>query len=306
MRKRIYIPILLSTMMLYGCVVTGHTIEFTGDKVQVNEAIDACLFIKSVDGIEITDDMRESNRIVLDDGVLECSPLKNNQLGNLEISYSYDNQVYKYTVMVVDEEAPVINVLDEYEVEVGNEYFDLENRVVFSDNYDKEMSKDIQGDFDINTPGTYDLKAIATDSSGNTTEKEFRVIVIEKDVPDPEVQIVEKPVYVPSGPSQSGSETIDTPSSNDGSSQGNSNTPSGSGSQGQSNPLGPFISGVKDLSVSVGTSLNDLVYMLGQGVSASSAITIDYSNVNLSVPGSYAVWYYGNDGATASCTVSVN
>lgn len=303
--------LLISSLLVSGCSMQEHTLEYDEDTiVEVNKELDTCELIKSVDGVEITQSMREKGRIILDGGVLECQNLKSNKLGVQEITYTYDNQVFKHIVEIVDTEAPLIVVQDEYEVDVGNEYFDLDNRVVFSDNYDTDYYKEIIGDFDINTAGEYTLIAKAEDNSGNKNEKEFKVLVIEPEKPDPEVQVVEKPVYIPSGPSSSGSQTVEEPPSNNDSEQESNNQGGGQSGGGTQNsdtrPSGPFINGVKDITVAQGTSINDLIYMLGTGISASSSITIDYSNVNTSVPGSYAVFYYGSDGASASCTVNVS
>ena len=321
MNYRQAITFIAVSLLVSGCAAKNHEFVFKTTKVPVNVELNSCSLIQSIDGVEITQSMIQDNKIVIGDKAIKCSDVKTNQIGQIEVTYDYDKQLYKQLIDVVDEEAPVINVEDEYEVEAGNEWFDLTNRVVFSDNYDKDYFKEITGDFDINTPGEYKLVAVAEDNSGNRTEKEFVVNVLDKETPTPEV--IEKPVYVPSGPSNNGSSTIDDDGkvNNSGGYDPSGSTQNGSGGTNYDDPdiddigqsgigngsnSGPFISGTRDISVSVGTSLNDLIYQLGQGISSSSSITIDYSNVNLSVPGSYTVWYYSSDGVTKSVVVTVN
>ena len=57
---------------------------------------------------------------------------------------------------------------------------DLLKDVKVRDNSNEEIKATVEGVYSFDTAGTYNLKYIATDSSGNKTEKEFKLKVIKK------------------------------------------------------------------------------------------------------------------------------
>jgi hypothetical protein len=67
----------------------------------------------------------------------------------------------------------------------------------------------------------------------------------------------------------------------------------------------PYISGVHDISVSVGTDYNTMVASLISGVTGSGYVSCDYSSVNLTVAGTYPVYWSSDDGASATSYVTV-
>lgn len=67
----------------------------------------------------------------------------------------------------------------------------------------------------------------------------------------------------------------------------------------------PYIKGVKDITVSVGTSTSDIVSKLVSGVSGSGYVSCDYSSVNPTVAGTYPVYWSSDDGASATSYVTV-
>lgn len=82
-------------------------------------------------------------------------------------------------VEYIDNEAPVITLTSEasYSIYVGDS-LEISDPTV-SDNCD-DVSLEKFGSFDVNTPGTYELKFSATDASGNTAEKTISIEVKEK------------------------------------------------------------------------------------------------------------------------------
>ncbi len=94
----------------------------------------------------------------------------------------------KATIEVVkDEKAPVI-VANSFSVKKGDKV-DLLKYVTIRDDYDQNPKLVIEKNgFDVNKNGTYTIKYIATDFSGNKSEKEVKVFVKDK--------VVEKIVYL--------------------------------------------------------------------------------------------------------------
>lgn len=120
-----------------------------------------------------------SNQVVVDYSMIDIT-----KLGKYEVKYkvNYDDKEYTFTryVEVVDDEAPVItlNGDEEINIVVGNSYNDPGYNVV--DNYDSKASNKILIDnkVNINQVGVYEVIYKVTDDSGNTTTKIRRVNVL--------------------------------------------------------------------------------------------------------------------------------
>ena len=145
--------------------------------------------------IEITlskQDIEVYENIELKDLINEEINLQNNYkintdtVGEQNIEVKYKNKIFKYKenikINIVDTEAPVILVGNKWVEEKSD--IDLVNSFLCADNYDARPNCKIEGEYDLNTPGEYNLKYIATDSSNNKTEKDFILNVYKK--PEPE------------------------------------------------------------------------------------------------------------------------
>lgn len=301
--------LILLLLLLSGCQRKRHELLVEApETIRVNETINACALVKSVDGIKIEPGMQQGDQIVVDDRiVIGCnSSMTPDELGDYLLEYQInERQTESVTVRVIDDVAPEIKARqDSYEVEEGNEYFNIANEVFFSDNYDKEFLHSIDHDIDIDKPGDYKVSIYAKDSSGNEARKSLLVRVVEKE------KVVET-VYIQTG---GGSST--SPSGNQGSGSSSSGTitdskpdnpdpsPSPSSPAPSPTPSTPGISGVHNISVPVGTDFNTVYFQLSQ-ISASCSVSIDASEVNTSAPGSYIVYYSGSDGSSATAVVTV-
>ena len=300
--------LLLLFLLLSGCQSRRHELLIEApETIRVNETINACAFVKSVDGIQVEPGMQQGDQIIVNDRIIiGCnSSLTPSELGDYLLDYQInERQTEGVTVKVIDDLAPEIKVSqEEYEVEEGNEYFDISNEVSFSDNHDKEFLHSIDHDIDISKPGDYRVSIYARDSSGNETRKSVLVKVVEKE------KIVET-IYIQSGGgnpgSQSGNQSAGAPSSaSDTDSQPNTpESPSPSVPAPSPSPSPSGISGVHNISVPVGTDFNTVYFELSQ-ISASCSVSIDASEVNTSAPGSYIVYYSGSDGSSANAVVTV-
>ena len=101
-------------------------------------------------------------------------------LGEKEIKIKYKNDretfiyIVKYTV--VDRVPPVIMGSSVHTFLKGA-IVDLVDTMLCGDNYDKRPICYIEGEYDINKVGEYNLKYIAVDSSQNKTEKDYKLVV---------------------------------------------------------------------------------------------------------------------------------
>ena len=93
------------------------------------------------------------------------------KLGNNEVSIDYINsenkkKKYKVTYEIVDTTKPIILLSSSVTAYKGNNV-NLVNKAICADNYDKKPNCYIEGDYDINKIGKYNLKYIAVDSNNN-------------------------------------------------------------------------------------------------------------------------------------------
>ena len=304
--------VVLAALLLCGCDLKTHELHFNSPgNIRVKETYNACAFISSIDDTPVSKDMLQEGKIVVSEKLyVSCSSsFVPEKIGEHLLEYRInDRKTQTFTVNVVDDIPPVISSRkDEYEVEEGNAYFDISNEVSFSDNYDTEFLHSLDHDINIDEPGDYEVKAYAKDSSGNEARKTILVKVKEKQI---ETIYVNAPGTA-SGNSGSHSGTSAPQQSSSQSSPAeppSQSSPPPSASSPQPvptpSPSPSGISGVHDISVGVGTDM-DTVFFLLSGIDASSAVSIDISEVNTSAQGTYTVYYSAADGSSASCTVTV-
>ena len=94
---------------------------------------------------------------------------------------NYFNKIKKYTykINVIDKEKPTITFNKELSTEEGIE-IDLLKDVIVADNSNEKIKANIEGYYDFNKPGTYNLTYIAKDSSNNESRENFTLTVKEK------------------------------------------------------------------------------------------------------------------------------
>ncbi len=95
--------------------------------------------------------------------------------------YTGEEMSWEVTVSVQDITAPVITVLHDSEQIVKGQTIDLLPYAIVEDNLDDHIVKKLEGTFDWNTPGTYPVKFVAEDASGNRSEADFTLTVVEKE-----------------------------------------------------------------------------------------------------------------------------
>ena len=135
-------------------------------KVEVYSEAKIKDFIESINGKIITNDKIDTK-----------------QLGEQEVRFIYENENGQermgiMDIDVVDVEKPLIWLSGSYSTEVGQE-LNLSEEVLCADNYDSNPNCRVEGEYDINTPGTYNLTYVATDSSNNEERINFTLNVYE-------------------------------------------------------------------------------------------------------------------------------
>ena len=133
--------------------------------------------------------------------VITNKTINTEKLGEQEVSFVYTNKDNKertgiFNIEVVDEEEPLIWLSVSYSARVGSD-LNLEDEILCADNYDNKPNCRIEGDYDLNTAGTYNLTYVATDSSNNEERVNFTLNVYD---PAPATEVEEKVVEEPEEP----------------------------------------------------------------------------------------------------------
>ena len=113
-------------------------------------------------------------------------------LGKKQITFDYKNsnnkkKKYSFEINIVDTTPPLILSESTYTIEKG-ETFDIKNKPLCGDNYDKNITCIIKGNYNTNKVSNYNLKFIAKDSNNNYSEKDFTLVVKDH---------IDKPIYNP-------------------------------------------------------------------------------------------------------------
>ena len=111
---------------------------------------------------------------------IESTKILNTQtLGNNKYTIETKDKNYIINYKVLDKEPPLIKGSNTITIKKGDN-IDLVNKYLCGDNYDKRPNCYIEGEYDINKIGTYDLTYKAEDSSGNISKKDIKLIVKDK------------------------------------------------------------------------------------------------------------------------------
>lgn len=132
----------------------------------------------------ISDYVDEENLKKLDSKKIIWNDLKleNNNLlpvGEYSGYISYRNKKITLKLVVVDDIAPIIDGVKDITIFVGDKV-DLIKNIKVTDNSGDELDIKIEGNYDINKSGEYNLSYLAVDNSGNKTKEDFKLIVREK------------------------------------------------------------------------------------------------------------------------------
>ena len=119
----------------------------------------------------------------IDGKVITNKTLNTEELGKQEVSFVYKDKNNKekrgvFTIDVVDEEKPLVWLSGSYSARVESD-LNLEDEIFCADNYDSNPTCKIEGTYDLNTAGTYNLTYVATDSNKNEERINFTLNVYE-------------------------------------------------------------------------------------------------------------------------------
>ncbi len=163
--KKICLLIIL-VLFFPSCSKTDENISVNND---VNEKI--------VKNVEVFSNVNLKDLV---DDAINDEKIDTTDIKKYEMSYETNkNEKKLIEINIVDTTSPYIGIFKNYTHVIGND-FTLIERTFCGDNYDRNVKCTLSGQYDLSKEGSYDLKIIGKDSSGNETIKDFTLNVIPK------------------------------------------------------------------------------------------------------------------------------
>lgn len=189
MKKKI---ILISTIFIIVISIIATIVFINSKKLEVKITASPKVLINTkkhnIDYIEKI----KNGTIITKKEKIDTSKIGNQKIKIIIKNYFGKEIDYSYELKVYDDIAPVITYKEQLTTEEGSE-IDLLKDVSVNDNSNEEINVEVKGEYDYKKAGTYNLKYVATDSSKNTTEKDFVLTVKKKEVVKT-VQSTTKPI----------------------------------------------------------------------------------------------------------------
>lgn len=185
---------ILSLLFLFGCnLTTSYEVKLKQDTFEYKEkTIDVCQYIEKIEDTKVKDYNRKKGRITETDYSVTRPTHVIKKLGKQEVNIKINDIEIPIQFTVVDTTSPAILFeKNEFEVEEGNTYFDIKKLITVEDNYDTKPIVTWTGDYDIKTPGSYQVEVKAKDASGNASKKKFKIHITEK-----EIEVIEKETII--------------------------------------------------------------------------------------------------------------
>lgn len=164
--------IIICILLIMSCSCSNKTIEEKKTIINVN----------ADNKLEYGQEAYIKDYISIVNGNLIDETIEYDDLGIIDVNYSYNdvnNKKKSGTIQidVIDSTQPYINYSSKYTTKIGKNR-DILSEILCADNYDRNLVCTLEGSFNINKLGDYDLKIIATDISGNKTEVETVLSVV--------------------------------------------------------------------------------------------------------------------------------
>ena len=166
--------IIFMIILLILNIYNNYRIKHALIHVELQDNLDVEVYSK----IKVSDLIKKINGNIVEDSIINTT-----KLGTKEIRFEYINEEnitipYTFEINIVDKTKPIISQYNTKIVYVGEK--DFKKTMFCGDNYDDKPKCIIEGEYDINTPGTYQLSYIGIDSSNNISRHNFSLIVKEK------------------------------------------------------------------------------------------------------------------------------
>lgn len=172
----IVITLLCSIAIIMFLIWLYHYLRIKNARIEV--VLKNNLTAEFTEERKVSDFIESINGNIIDDYVINTT-----SLGKKEIKFQFKNDQniivpYEYEIEVIDTVQPVVWLSNVYQVTKGSN-INLTDKILCGDNQDNKPKCTVEGNYDLNTVGDYPLLFKAEDKSGNITEKQFILRVIE-------------------------------------------------------------------------------------------------------------------------------
>ena len=172
----IVITLLCSIAIIMFLIWLYHYLRIKNARIEV--VLKNNLTAEFTEEKKVSDFIESINGNIIDDYVINTT-----SLGKKEIKFQFKNDQniivpYEYEIEVIDTVQPVVWLSNVYQVTKGSN-INLTDKILCGDNQDNKPKCTVEGNYDLNTVGDYPLLFKAEDKSGNITEKQFVLRVIE-------------------------------------------------------------------------------------------------------------------------------
>lgn len=179
LKNKKYLMILIfSIILIIGIVLTILLINKTTPKVEV--ILNDNLNFEINSDVKLLSLISKNNKAEI---ISKDEQIDTSKLGEKELIIKYKDRhkenEYKFKINIIDTQAPVIEYQKELSTIEGTS-IDLLKDVKVSDNSKEEIQAIVEGEYNFDNEGTYNLKYIAIDSSNNKKEEEFTLKVNKK------------------------------------------------------------------------------------------------------------------------------
>ena len=173
--KKYILVIIVVTLFLCGCKKSIEVFEEEKNAI-VNVIYSDNLEVGFLDKVNVSNFIKEIN------GTINDYEIDTTEIGIRKIEYDYINEQgikvkQSFNINIIDKKAPIIWLSGTYTLTKG-ENIDVAKKIMCADDYDDNPNCYIEGNYDSNKVGSYNLKYIAKDSSGNESSKSFVLKVV--------------------------------------------------------------------------------------------------------------------------------
>ena len=148
-------------------------------KIEATVEIKDNLSFKVYNKIKLSDLIKINDGFISDDKEIFLDKIGDNSISINYQDYKKHKSNVKVNFRVYDDVAPFLSMSNNVYKEINSD-FDLCDSAFYGDNYDRNVACVINGEYDKEKTGAYKLKMTVRDESGNESEKDFTLHLIEK------------------------------------------------------------------------------------------------------------------------------
>ena len=167
------ISIIVVIIGIFVCIDKNKEHKEDAEALKLKEK----LTVEFLENVKVSDFIEDLQGELLEDNKIETS-----SIGEKEVTFKYNSirnkeKTKSVKINIVDTTKPEIYMSETMTVIKGYNK-DLTDTILSGDNCDSNPTRKIEGEYNVNEVGTYNLKFVITDASGNENSKNFTLNVV--------------------------------------------------------------------------------------------------------------------------------